>query len=182
MVKPPGAAKCRVIRSLPVPDSKTYGLLFTTRYYNNSNLVSTSTYIMSDSKVTSVPAPSAKKLVVPVAHSSEACEFLIAKPSRPHCTAYLWDTWDKSPEERRFLFKLDAAILTIASLGYFIKNLDQININNAFVSGMKEDLDLNGNELNYMQTCWTVGYIVGQIPRQVWNEAVIKGRKKKKKK
>ncbi|KAE8162968.1 pantothenate transporter [Aspergillus tamarii] len=102
---------------------------------------------MSDSKVTSVPAPSAKKL-----------------PSRPHCTAYLWDTWDKSPEERRFLFKLDAAILTIASLGYFIKNLDQININNAFVSGMKEDLDLNGNELNYMQTCWTVGYIIGQIP------------------
>jgi hypothetical protein len=46
------------------------------------------------------------------------------------------DTFDKSPEERRFLFKLDAAILTFASLGYFIKYLDQININNAFVSGM----------------------------------------------
>jgi hypothetical protein len=31
--------------------------------------------------------------------------------------SYLWDTFDKSPEERRFLFKLDAAILTFASLG-----------------------------------------------------------------
>ncbi|KAJ9143834.1 MFS general substrate transporter [Pleurostoma richardsiae] len=78
--------------------------------------------------------------------------------------SYLWDTLDKSPEERRFLFKLDAALLTFASLGYFIKYLDQININNAFVSGMKEDLGLYGNQLNYMQTCWTVGYVIGEIP------------------
>jgi ACS family pantothenate transporter-like MFS transporter len=77
----------------------------------------------------------------------------------------LWDTFDKSPEERRFLFKVDAAILTFASLGYFIKYLDQININNAFVSGMKEDLGLYGNELNYLTTCWTVGYVIGEIPR-----------------
>lgn len=95
--------------------------------------------------------------------------------------SYLWDTFDKSPEERRFLFKLDAALMTLASLGYFIKYLDQVsvdvlvagdttdldkvNINNAFVSGMKEDLNLMGNELNYMQTCWTVGYVLGEIPR-----------------
>lgn len=30
---------------------------------------------------------------------------------------------------------------------------------------MKEDLKLYGNELNYMQTCWTVGYVLGEIPR-----------------
>lgn len=79
--------------------------------------------------------------------------------------SYLWDTLDKSPEERQFLFKLDAALLSFASLGYFIKYLDQVNINNAFVSGMKEDLGLFGNQLNYMQTCWTVGYVIGQVPR-----------------
>ncbi|KAF5489585.1 Pantothenate transporter liz1 [Colletotrichum siamense] len=78
--------------------------------------------------------------------------------------SYLWDTFDKSPEERRFLFKLDAVLMTLASLGYFIKYLDQVNINNAFVSGMKEDLSLYGNELNYMQVCWTVGYVIGEIP------------------
>ncbi|KAJ5894838.1 hypothetical protein N7495_006529 [Penicillium taxi] len=78
--------------------------------------------------------------------------------------SYIWDTFDKPPEERHLLFKLDTAILTFASLGYFVKNLDQININNAFVSGMKEDLGLYGNELNYMQTCWTVGYVIGEIP------------------
>lgn len=78
--------------------------------------------------------------------------------------SYIWDSLDKSPEERRFLFKLDAAVLTFASLGYFIKYLDQININNAFVSGMKEDLGLYKNQLNYMQTCWTVGYVIGEVP------------------
>lgn len=47
---------------------------------------------------------------------------------RPKTTwkSYLWDTFDKSPEERRFLFKLDAVLMTLASLGYFIKYLDQV--------------------------------------------------------
>ncbi|RMD41710.1 hypothetical protein DV735_g3386, partial [Chaetothyriales sp. CBS 134920] len=81
--------------------------------------------------------------------------------------SYLWDTFDKSPEERKFLFKLDGVLLTFASLGYFIKYLDQVNINNAFVSGMKEDLNLYGNELNYMQSLWTVGYVIGEIPSNI---------------
>lgn len=79
--------------------------------------------------------------------------------------SYVWDTFDRSPEERRFLFKLDAVILTFASLGYFIKYLDQVNISNAYVSGMKEDLGLYGNQLNIMTTAWTVGYVIGEIPR-----------------
>jgi hypothetical protein len=66
------------------------------------------------------------------------------------------DTWDKSPEERAFLNKLDAALLTYAALSYFSKYLDQQNITvsryavssttkvfiivqNAYVSGMQEE-------------------------------------------
>jgi hypothetical protein len=30
---------------------------------------------------------------------------------------YFWDTFDKSKEERRFLFKLDTALLTFACVG-----------------------------------------------------------------
>ncbi|KAL4937216.1 hypothetical protein BDV06DRAFT_232720 [Aspergillus oleicola] len=86
------------------------------------------------------------------------------KTPKRRWVSYIWDTFDKSPEERRLLTKLDAAILTFASFGYFIKNLDQININNAFVSGMKEDLGMYQNQLNYMQACWTVGYVIGEIP------------------
>lgn len=32
---------------------------------------------------------------------------------------------------------------------------------------MKEDLGMYGNELNYMQTCWTVGYVLGEIPSNI---------------
>ena len=31
--------------------------------------------------------------------------------------SYIWDSLDKSPEERRFLFKLDGALITFACLG-----------------------------------------------------------------
>ncbi|KAG7451448.1 MFS general substrate transporter [Guyanagaster necrorhizus] len=78
--------------------------------------------------------------------------------------SYIWDTWDKSPEERKFLGKLDACLLTYAALSYFSKYLDQQNVTNAYVSGMKEDLNLHGNEYNYITTAWTCGYVIGQIP------------------
>ncbi|EMD31479.1 hypothetical protein CERSUDRAFT_119703 [Gelatoporia subvermispora B] len=84
--------------------------------------------------------------------------------SRRPLRSYIWDTWDKSPEERSFLAKLDACLLTYAALSYFSKYLDQQNVTNAYVSGMQEDLGLHGNQLNYITTAWTVGYVIGQIP------------------
>ncbi|GAM37431.1 hypothetical protein TCE0_024f07348 [Talaromyces pinophilus] len=99
--------------------------------------------------------------------SSELSDTIIQKEVKRKWTSYIWDTLDKSPEERRLLFKLDTALLTFASLGYLIKYLDQINLNNAFVSGMQEDLGLYGNQLNYMTTTWTVGYVIGQIPSNI---------------
>ncbi|CAG8961285.1 hypothetical protein HYFRA_00013564 [Hymenoscyphus fraxineus] len=96
---------------------------------------------------------------------NNASREVIQKDVKKRWQSYIWDTFDKSPEERHFMFKLDFALLTMASLaGYFIKNLHQTNINNAFVSGMKEDLNLYENEFNYMQTCWTIGYVIGEIP------------------
>lgn len=68
------------------------------------------------------------------------------KPSRTW-KSYVWDTWELPPEERRLLFKVDLFILTFASIGYFLKNIDQTNVNNAFLSGMDEDLGMHGNQL-----------------------------------
>ncbi|WOO80349.1 Pantothenate transporter liz1 [Vanrija pseudolonga] len=76
----------------------------------------------------------------------------------------IWDTFDLPPKERKLLFKVDALILTFAALGYFLKNLDQTNVNNAFLSGMKEDLGMFGNQLVTSTSIWTVGYVIGQIP------------------
>ncbi|KAH8675048.1 major facilitator superfamily domain-containing protein [Ilyonectria robusta] len=77
---------------------------------------------------------------------------------------YVWDTWELPPEQRWMLFKVDAFVLTFASIGYFLKNIDQTNVNNAFLSGMKEDLNMFGNELVTSTSIWTVGYVIGQIP------------------
>lgn len=60
---------------------------------------------------------------------------------------YIWDTFELPSDQRRLLFKVDAFILTFSSIGYFLKNLDLNNVNNAFLSGMKEDLGMYGNEL-----------------------------------
>jgi ACS family pantothenate transporter-like MFS transporter len=46
-----------------------------------------------------------------------AAKDVVQKRVRTKWTSYVWDTLDKSPEERKFLFKLDAALLTFASLG-----------------------------------------------------------------
>jgi MFS family permease len=82
--------------------------------------------------------------------------------------AYIWD-YDpgRSKEEVAFVQKLDFYVLLILSLGYFIKNLDQTNISNAYVSGMKEDLQMNSNELNMIDVAWTCGYVIGQVPSQI---------------
>ncbi|KAF2833013.1 MFS general substrate transporter [Ophiobolus disseminans] len=77
---------------------------------------------------------------------------------------YIWDDPDKPKEEKWFLLKLDIFLLTAACLGYFSKNLDQANIQNAYVSGMKESLGMNGSELTYAGNCFTAGYVLGQMP------------------
>lgn len=40
----------------------------------------------------------------------------------------IWDTWDKSPEERRLVQKVDWWLLSYACTAYFIKALDQGNV------------------------------------------------------
>ncbi|KAJ5707440.1 hypothetical protein N7488_007241 [Penicillium malachiteum] len=55
-------------------------------------------------------------------------------------------------EERALVWRLDIFFLTVAFLGYAFKYLDQTNISNAYVSGMKTDLDIVGNEYNYFTT------------------------------
>lgn len=48
---------------------------------------------------------------------SDKAEVVIQETVQRNWQSYVWDTLDKSPEERKFLFKLDFALLTFASLG-----------------------------------------------------------------
>ncbi|CAI6093629.1 hypothetical protein V2G26_017259 [Clonostachys chloroleuca] len=71
-------------------------------------------------------------------------------------------------EERAFVWRLDLCFLTVGFLGYMFKYIDQTNISNAYVSGMKEDLSLYGNELNFFTTYFNIGYII-----MLWPSCII---------
>ncbi|KAL2873483.1 hypothetical protein SGCOL_011326 [Colletotrichum sp. CLE4] len=79
---------------------------------------------------------------------------------------HLWDADQhlKSPQERALVRKLDFGILICATLGWWMKYIDQSNITNAYVSGMKEDLNIQGNEYTYMLMCYTIAFAIMQIP------------------
>ncbi|QGI69866.1 hypothetical protein CEK26_002198 [Fusarium fujikuroi] len=92
---------------------------------------------------------------------------------------YIWDTWELPQDQRRLLFKVDAFILTFASIGYFLKNIDQTNINNAFLSGMEEDLEMFGNQLvtSFFESGFYPGihYMLGSwyTPREIGKRAML---------
>jgi ACS family pantothenate transporter-like MFS transporter len=50
------------------------------------------------------------------------------KPLKRRIREILWDSFDRTPEERWFIHKIDFFILTWASLSYFSKNLNTNNI------------------------------------------------------
>ncbi|KAM5355066.1 hypothetical protein ACJ41O_001712 [Fusarium nematophilum] len=80
---------------------------------------------------------------------------------------FVWDSVDGDPRDRRYIQKLDTFLFSYICLGYFIKYLDQTNISNAFVSGMKEDLGLYGNERNWLNSYFNIGYLIGTVPTQM---------------
>lgn len=77
---------------------------------------------------------------------------------------FVWYPAAYSIEERKLLFKLDLSILVYGCTSFFVKFLDQTNIKNAYVSGMKEDLSLYGNQLNWLNITYMSGYVLGQVP------------------
>ncbi|KAF7556503.1 hypothetical protein G7046_g6275 [Stylonectria norvegica] len=77
---------------------------------------------------------------------------------------YHWFSPEDSPEERKLILKLDLLIVPYAFVLYWVKYLDQTNINNAYVSGMSEELGFHGNELVQIQTIFVVGNVVGLLP------------------
>ncbi|KAH7027452.1 MFS general substrate transporter [Microdochium trichocladiopsis] len=77
---------------------------------------------------------------------------------------FIWYPKGTTSAEKKLLHKLDFFILSYGCLAFFTKWLDQSNINNAYVSGMREDLSMFGTELNLATTCFQVGQILGPIP------------------
>jgi MFS transporter, ACS family, pantothenate transporter len=64
----------------------------------------------------------------------------------------IWGPPATSKAERRLVLKLDFFILSFCCPMYWVNYLDRANLNNAYVSGLKEDLEFKGAELNVINT------------------------------
>ncbi|RDX53677.1 MFS general substrate transporter [Lentinus brumalis] len=85
---------------------------------------------------------------------------------------FVWGEIPESKTERSLLLKIDWFILSYCCLMYFSNYLDRSNIANAYVSGMKEELNMHGTQYNQINTIFTCGYIVGMIPNNLMLQVV----------
>ncbi|CZR64586.1 related to putative transporter SEO1 [Phialocephala subalpina] len=86
---------------------------------------------------------------------------MVYSPARK---SFSWYSPDDTPAERKLLVKLDILIVGYAFVVLWVKYIDQTNINNAYVSGLSEDLNFHGNQLVQFQTMFVVANVVGLIP------------------
>ncbi|KAM0418798.1 hypothetical protein ACHAPT_012308 [Fusarium lateritium] len=91
----------------------------------------------------------------------------VGKPFKDETVVFYMFDWypsHYSKEEKRLLRKLDSVLLTLCCLMFFLKWLDSSNIHHAYVSGMKKDLGLYGNQYSLFSAFYNIGYLVFEIP------------------
>ncbi|KAI3406050.1 SEO1 [Candida oxycetoniae] len=77
---------------------------------------------------------------------------------------YKWFHDDDTPAERRVILKIDLLLTFYSLMAYWVKYLDQTNLTNAYVGGMKESLNMEQNDFVNTQVMFSVGNIIFQIP------------------
>ncbi|KAL4783722.1 major facilitator superfamily domain-containing protein [Aspergillus varians] len=80
-----------------------------------------------------------------------------------HTKLAVW-LWGAEPQDRALLSKLDFTILPYFSLIWFLFGVTRSSYSSAYISGMKEALDFQGKDYNYMTTAYLVTYAVFQMP------------------
>jgi len=72
--------------------------------------------------------------------------------------------WGPQKEDRELLQRLDITLLPYFSLIWFLFGVTRASYSSAYISGMKEALNFQGKDYNYMNTAYLVVYAVCQIP------------------
>ncbi|RMJ12496.1 hypothetical protein BHE90_002222 [Fusarium euwallaceae] len=70
-------------------------------------------------------------------------------------------------EERRLVRKLDFFIMVYCCLSYFFNFLDRAAFANAYVAGLREDLDMTGGDYSNVLAVTTAGMAIGQLPHGI---------------
>ncbi|KAF2212836.1 hypothetical protein CERZMDRAFT_67755 [Cercospora zeae-maydis SCOH1-5] len=72
--------------------------------------------------------------------------------------------WGPPSTERSLLIKLDFTLLLYFSIIWFLFGINRSSYSTAYISGMKEDLNFQGKDYNYMTTIYLITYAIFQIP------------------
>lgn len=91
-------------------------------------------------------------------------EYRLNKDARKSHKWYRWFDENDTPAERKLMWKIDILLTFYAFLAYWVKYLDQTNLNNAYVAGLKEGIGMKGDDLVNTQVVFNIGNIVFQIP------------------
>ncbi|KAI0707686.1 major facilitator superfamily domain-containing protein, partial [Earliella scabrosa] len=67
-------------------------------------------------------------------------------------------------DEARLIRKIDFRVLPVLCVVYLLAFLDRVNISNAVLFGMREDLGLRGNQFNTALVVFFVPYVLFEIP------------------
>ncbi|TQN64823.1 Pantothenate transporter liz1 [Colletotrichum shisoi] len=108
------------------------------------------------------------KTVVRVNDTEVVVSSATQKPNRSLWVAWMyifdWYPSHYSKEEKHLVRKLDRVLLTLCCLCFYIKWLDQNALNSAYWSGMREELEIKGNEYSLFGTFYNIGYMIFEIP------------------
>lgn len=77
---------------------------------------------------------------------------------------FQWFDEGTSKAEKKLVLKLYVIIGFYSFLGYWVKYLDQLNLNNAYVSGLKTAISMKGNDLINTQVLFLVGSVIFELP------------------
>lgn len=68
---------------------------------------------------------------------------------------------------RKLVARIDLRVIPVLSILYLLAFLDRTNIANAFIFGLRDDLDLKNNEYNTSLTIFFVPYVLFEIPSNI---------------
>nr|UJH94477.1 Seo1 [Starmerella bombicola] len=92
-------------------------------------------------------------------------EYRMNKYQRKAHKPWKWFDENDTKADRKLMWKIDVLLTLYSFLAYWVKYLDQTNLNNAYTSpNFKADLGMKGNDLVNTQVLFNVGNIVFCIP------------------
>ncbi|RHZ54286.1 hypothetical protein Glove_428g67 [Diversispora epigaea] len=74
---------------------------------------------------------------------------------------------EEKEEERKLLRKMDSRLLPLVTLLYVLSFLDRVNIGNAKLANIEEDLGLTGNQYNWSLAIFFIGYVLFEVPSNI---------------